>query len=204
VANQGVHLWDRQTDEPSKWFDRLDRFRRLGPNRSLLALYNQERNEQGMPPSRNHPPVWNKYVEKWQWHARCAAWDDHERRERDRKEALEKDAEWEAERRRNRDARRKVSQALMVCLGKTLKVASVQDHVEPKELAELAKAAAVILKESRLEYGEVVETLDVTSKGEKIGNDLESFTLTMLPLMRQQMAAFEAEMMGNGETAGNQ
>lgn len=73
--------WDRLPTEPARWFARLEQFRLLGPERSLLALYNQERQKEGKGRKRKDgdahcvPAAWNDAVRDWRWEERCKAWD---------------------------------------------------------------------------------------------------------------------------------
>ena len=80
--------WEQLTGEPSKWFDRFTQFCLLGPNRTLDAVYAKCARK---PKSRKVAKrrgarasgvskAWRDAVECWQWRARAAEWDKHERR----------------------------------------------------------------------------------------------------------------------------
>ena len=70
------HLWDRQEEEPSRWYQRFNAYRLAGPGRSIEAVYRAEcearRNKVKRP---SH--VWYDNAERWSWKARAQAWDQH-------------------------------------------------------------------------------------------------------------------------------
>lgn len=69
--------WDRQTDpeEPAIWFARFEEFRRQGPSRSMLSVYNAEREKDGKGSTTGLPQSWSESAKKWNWRARAEAWD---------------------------------------------------------------------------------------------------------------------------------
>jgi len=74
--------WDRQPGEPSRWHARLERYRLAGPGRSMLGLYQRERERKGAKGSdqkkpRSVPESWSKVAKAWRWQDRCAAFDCH-------------------------------------------------------------------------------------------------------------------------------
>lgn len=80
--------WDRYPKEPNQWFDRFTKLRLMGPNRSLLAAFRNERLAAG---KSGHvvrvPGAWNTNAIKWKWLERAEAW-DQEQRELEEKQAL--------------------------------------------------------------------------------------------------------------------
>jgi hypothetical protein len=76
-----LNLWDRQPDEPTRWFERFERFRQMGPRRSLLGCANAERVEVGRNEKKliRVPGAWAEVAEKWKWRDRATAWDDYQR-----------------------------------------------------------------------------------------------------------------------------
>lgn len=83
--------WLRQPGEPSRWYARFERFRLMGPGRSLLAIYNEEREKARK--SATIPASWRDAADKWQWRARAEAWDAAEQ---ERRRAAEEQAYREA------------------------------------------------------------------------------------------------------------
>lgn len=80
-ANE-VRPWDREAGEPMRWYARFERYRALGPNRSLLATYRQEYETKarniGKPRVQRFPPEWTTAAHAWRWRERAEAWDAHE------------------------------------------------------------------------------------------------------------------------------
>jgi hypothetical protein len=74
-----TELWNRQKGEPNLWFARFERYRLLGPSRSLLGTLNAERTDQGLARKARVPGAWNRAFEGWRWRDRAEAWDEHER-----------------------------------------------------------------------------------------------------------------------------
>ncbi len=77
-------------DEPPRWFARYEAFRLLGPNRSVLAVYNAGREKASKGKSHTFPSSWGKAAEKWRWRERAVAWDasERQRRAKDQAESL--------------------------------------------------------------------------------------------------------------------
>ncbi|MEK6239022.1 MAG: hypothetical protein N2C14_30270, partial [Planctomycetales bacterium] len=73
-------IWERQSGEQTVWFERFERYRMLGPERSASEIYRQEMlaSNPDKPPGRI-PANWRNAVEKWEWESRAAAWDDEHR-----------------------------------------------------------------------------------------------------------------------------
>jgi hypothetical protein len=73
--------WEPQPGEPNRWYARFESFRLAGPNRSLLATVNAERQQRGGRKSKSIPQAWAKNAQKWRWRERAEAWDDYQRQE---------------------------------------------------------------------------------------------------------------------------
>lgn len=179
--------WDRQIDEPSRWYDRFERGRLMGPGRSLLAIYRAERTEKGRlgpkPPTRA-PSCWARAAERWDWHGRWRAWDDAEVERRRQEHAAEQQRIEAEERERAAAARRgRISGADAVVVAaaqsaRRLAEKSSAAHVVEREggervrvpaglaaedilaLTRLAAALATAGKEQRLDYGEATERIE--------------------------------------------
>jgi len=82
-----IPAWERQRDqttdelEPNLWFDRFVRFLLLGPGRSLLATYNQERERAGKSgTAKRTARSWDDRAYQWHWRKRAEAKDADDRR----------------------------------------------------------------------------------------------------------------------------
>lgn len=71
------HIWERKEGEPNRWFQWFERYRLLGPNRSLLACFNQWRVEKCREVSTRAPGSWRTKAEEWDWQKRAEAWDQY-------------------------------------------------------------------------------------------------------------------------------
>jgi hypothetical protein len=70
------HEWDRQEGEPSRWYQLFERYRLLGPDRSLLAAYNSWRIAKGREKSCSAASKsWLRRSAEWRWKQRAEAWD---------------------------------------------------------------------------------------------------------------------------------
>lgn len=68
----------RLPNEPNFWYLRFVAWLRSGPPRSLLAVYNAEREKKGQRKADNHPGAWRDIPAKYEWENRAKAWDDLE------------------------------------------------------------------------------------------------------------------------------
>lgn len=64
--------WERQPEEPAKWFAHFDRFRLLGASRTIEETWRQDPGHKGRRPSRQ----WYENAERWDWNARAEQWDE--------------------------------------------------------------------------------------------------------------------------------
>lgn len=67
--------WDRLEDEPIRWFDRFERFRSMGPQRTLLGCVQGEAKEGNKKQPSGIPGAWSEAAEAWRWRERAEAWD---------------------------------------------------------------------------------------------------------------------------------
>ncbi len=72
-----THPWERLPEESSFWFQRFERFRLLGPTRSLAGAYNAERVSRGLDESENAPGSWRNAAKANRWHERAEAYDTY-------------------------------------------------------------------------------------------------------------------------------
>lgn len=68
----------RLPTEPNIWYLRFVAWLRSGPPRSLLAVYNAEREKKGQRKADNHPGAWRDVPTKYEWEKRAEAWDKSE------------------------------------------------------------------------------------------------------------------------------
>lgn len=81
--------WEQLSDESNQWFSRFETYRLMGPERSILRVYRQIRQEkagegskgQDKPP-KSVPNSWNEAVIRFEWRKRAEAWDAHQREQR--------------------------------------------------------------------------------------------------------------------------
>jgi hypothetical protein len=83
-------MWDRMRGEPNQLYDRFCRFRDLGPERTIRAVYRQEWATRSTKPCPAVNGTWFLHSRAWQWVARAEAYDAHQREldRRGREEAL--------------------------------------------------------------------------------------------------------------------
>jgi hypothetical protein len=62
--------WDRLEGESAKLYARFERFRAMGPGRTLEAFYRAETGRKTAAPGQ-----WRADAEKWRWKERAEAWD---------------------------------------------------------------------------------------------------------------------------------
>lgn len=143
-----VDAWARQPNEPGHWYDRLERFRLLGPGRSIEAVYRQEK-ETGRPSKH-----WYAAAKTWRWGERAEAWDGAER------ELIR-----EAEADRRFDARQKrLTEEETLRAGMFAALSKIEwgklDQVQALGLLpQLRIFYSDMIKAERLEYGEATEVV---------------------------------------------
>src|SRR6476646_3135875 len=74
MTDEGREPWDRWDGENSVWFGR---FRQFLLNRSVLGVYNSERELARKSPLTSAPGSWKQAKEKFDWEGRAACWDRH-------------------------------------------------------------------------------------------------------------------------------
>ena len=130
----------RMPDEPTGWYSRLVSFCLMGPGRSVLRVYNDEREKAGKSgKARSIPGPWQKIIDRFRWRDRAARYDlETIEFERDQQNQLRL-----SERRKRLDLlrmfRRKIASAL-----KTFNVGTAS-------LGQIAAAVRVLGEESRSE-----------------------------------------------------
>jgi hypothetical protein len=75
-----VNVWDRQPDEPTRWFERFHQFCLMGPGRTLMGCIHAEQERLGKEKkSTQIPGAWSEQAARWKWRERATAWDDYQR-----------------------------------------------------------------------------------------------------------------------------
>lgn len=138
-----IHPWSRQRKEPPRNFAQFQRYRDLGPARSVskvAALLEIT--------SRSGVRRLEETCSRWKWVERSAAWDDHldEELQRSNKEAIAA--------MHNRHLL--VSEAIIVKLAK--KIAKMQpEEVRSSDIAALLKVATSLERSARGEATSIIE-----------------------------------------------
>lgn len=156
-------LWEQQPEEPNKWFRRFEIYRRLGPNRAMLAAYRKESAEAGREKRDRTPGSWVTMFRRWKWAERAAAWDEHE--------SEREEIEWQAKRRQIRSQEweaaqsliDKAKQMLMFPLAKT----SRQERDEAGRLV-----AETTINPSKWTLRDVAAMFDLSSKLGRLAADM--------------------------------
>lgn len=69
--------WERLPGENSRWFQRFEAFRLMGPGRDLTTAYNRERVGGGRKESADCSGTWRKMAGLYRWRERAEAWDQY-------------------------------------------------------------------------------------------------------------------------------
>lgn len=143
-------IWEQGDDEPGIWFARLERYRLIGPSRSLLAVYNAERLDENQGPAKSIPGAWVEACREWDWKNRASTWDAYEQQRRRE--------QYDKEREEDHGARVLLLKALRSKLVERLKVLS-PNEIRPELLV---RAIQITSQELRAEYDDLpVQRLDL-------------------------------------------
>lgn len=163
MSKQNVPSIPRIEGEPTGWYSRLVSFCLMGPSRSALRLFNDEREKAGKGAmARSLPGAWQKMIVSFRWRERAAQYDlASAEAERGQQKALR-----ESERRKRLDLlrmfRRKIASAL-----RTLNVGTAS-------LQQIAAAVRVLGAEAReeLELVELAARLDELERANPSNDEL--------------------------------
>lgn len=200
--DQALTPWERRPEEPNKWYDRFERFKLIGPARSLFAAYAADRARRGREtPARTGVPLsWRYAADHWEWKVRAEAWDEAQRQEQSTEWRRRRDELREQEWKMSQDLLDKARQMLVFPLAKTTR--SQQDEgmtviteVHPTRwgLADVGRLSEVASKLARLALGEETEHVGVTAR-------LVEVTADDLAQAAREVARWEQETYG-GETS---
>ena len=69
-------IYERQPNEPARWYARFLLYRGMGPDRSLLACFHREEaTKSHIKPHKTVPGAWKDNAERWNWKARAEQYD---------------------------------------------------------------------------------------------------------------------------------
>ena len=160
-------LWDRMEKEPSKWFDRFEVYRGLGPSRSIDAAYKIVTGNAGRA---GH--AWRNIARAWNWQDRAESWDE---------EGWSDNAEkLNARRRESHERRVRILDKLREETFKALIAASLGEISQEEARANLSPLRTMmenVLRLERVEIGAPVEdeietTLDVPEEWDELITEL--------------------------------
>lgn len=153
----GPRPWDRQANEPMRWWSRFDQYYRpLGAERSLLAAYRgwrkAEKGREGQ--AKSAPTSWRNNASRWQWEERALAWDEYQAQERRKLEleAMEK----------SREQRIALLNATFSRAFEALRTAQVANA----RLGEVTAAIRMVVQELRREYELLARTSNAPEQEE--------------------------------------
>lgn len=69
--------WERKPGEKTLWYNRFWRYCQMGTGRSILAVYNEERQERDKEKAKAVPRNWGDMAKRWRWKARAEAYDEY-------------------------------------------------------------------------------------------------------------------------------
>ena len=167
------HPWEREAGETDTAYQAFELFRRLGPDRTVQAAWEQyffrpgtrrERGTKGVSPA---PGYFKRWSARWDWHQRAVAWDDEvaalaRDQELDR-ELKAKVAEQEEEmrqrklRREEARAARTVGRQILRRVLKAIEERELEGMPLSQILPHLQKVGFLIELGQRLEEGEEVQ-----------------------------------------------
>ena len=78
TPSENIPVWEQQNGETHLWHCRFRRFLLMGPARTVMGAFNDERVEQGKEKQKRASGAWNRASEQWAWRARAAAYDEHQ------------------------------------------------------------------------------------------------------------------------------
>jgi hypothetical protein len=180
--------WDRLPDEPMKWFIRFEKFKLLGPGRTVREVWMQESKHSGIRASGNLSQ-WSNHSKLYNWPNRAEAWDAWSNRQ--------DELWWENKRRELRRREIEASERLHDKASKMLKMPLVEESRELKD-----GKTTVTIKPMRWSLGDVSRILEAASKigrlaanmstdNQSIKSDVNVFEKNVLEVLSADPAAAE-------------
>ena len=139
--------WQRQPNEPSRWYERFETYRLLGSTRSIEHAFRICTNSRRRPGA-----AWYKTANDWNWTARAEAWDEAER---EQLRAAEATRRFDARQRRLKRIEELQTQAY-----EALQAANLPELTEELARTLIGSLRAIfeaMMRAERLEYGDLVD-----------------------------------------------
>lgn len=189
--------WERQEDEPARWFRRFEAFRLLGVSRTIEAVFRAESTAKGSKGKHRPSRHWYGAAQEWSWLERAQAWDASLIAEREaviQATQAEIDARWREKAMREAEALGRLAE-----IGRASPADFLEREPQSLELGEgenkmtiwiesaslkwdaLRERGYLVKKISFNQYGPIIEMKDSSGAIEKIGENLN--------LWRQQSGA---------------
>lgn len=170
--------WDRQDGEPVRAFERFERFRLLGPNRSLDAAYRAQKGAEGR--GERAPGAFRRLAEEWNWASRAEAW-DLEVAEESRREAEKK---YKARLTKHQDESLQIADGILAAAGRGLKLVNLRlkrmlDALEVDERGRATNDPELL----KLDLDAVIQLLNATSRASKLAVEIKATTLSVQELL---------------------
>jgi hypothetical protein len=148
--------WERRPGEPRGWYLLFERYRELGPQRTLRALHRAELVRRGIttPPIKGIPAAWKHAYVRYDWRSRASDWDDFLRGE--------ESARFEAARQEAHEQRVK----MLLAFRQLIVRAMGQLSRMPADWADMTRALKAYALLERLELGDDIPGRAGRSKDE--------------------------------------
>lgn len=176
--------WDRLSGEPIRWYSRFDKYRLMGEQRSMVAVYREtskgrSTKRNGTKSDSNVPGPWSKAAQEWNWKERAAAWDEAEidRERREREQFI----------RRERESRIQMIVETRRMLSNELQQ-MVRDPAKLREssLTSIVSALDTVFRLQREEFGETRNRIEVSGPG---GGPMETVSQSKVDWNKVPLAA---------------
>lgn len=161
-----VNPWDRLPGESNLWWIRFEKFRLMGPARTIKGLYDVEREHAGKCFRKQAPGIWKNHAVQYRWRERAGAWDqlalDELREEWAKRREKWRQDEWDLANMMHK----KVLDMMVFPVARVIREADGKTTIiEPADwkLGDIPKMVDVISKIARLSTGlatERSETID--------------------------------------------
>lgn len=156
------------------WFGRFQRFLTMGPDRTILGTYNEERAQRGADRRTSLPNSWFRNSRRWRWRERADAWDVVQQR----KTFAENVERYERMRRRHAEIGRGMQTAATHGLRHLVTRAEADPKaLEPSEVRLLAQAG-----------------IDVERTAEGLPTQMVQLMVDLMEMDEEQLAEYESRL----------
>lgn len=164
MNDEELKPWERQPREPNLWFDRFERYRLKGAQRTLLGTVRQEAEESGRLklPTRV-PGSWYTQFYKWRWRQRAEAWDAWRRQMEEQR--------WERRRRKVREEEWKLADDLIAKAKQMLAMPIVRTV---RETSEDGQQVTTIVEPARWRQADVARFVELADKLRRLAAEMET------------------------------